>query len=139
MAVVYTGALVRHTESNLVCADWPFCTNTSPLGFAGYSFNQWVQMGHRLTAAILLIWTLLLTIRIIKYYRSSKIMYWGWIITCSLIFLQVFFGAMIIFTLLNLGVALMHALVISCYFGMISYFVLLSTRSGKHEKTGSKS
>ncbi|MFC4025434.1 heme A synthase [Oceanobacillus longus] len=137
MIVVYTGALVRHTESNLVCRDWPFCTNTSPLAFADYSFNQWIQMGHRLSAGILFIWTLLLTIRMIKNYHNNKVMYWGWTITFSLILLQVFFGAMIIFTLLNLGVALMHALVISLYFGMLSYFILLSTRSSKHEKTGS--
>lgn len=138
MIVVYTGALVRHTESNLVCADWPFCTNSSPLAFSEYSFNQWVQMGHRLAAGILFIWTLLLTIKMIKNYRTHKVMYWGWIITFSLILLQVFFGAMIIVTLLNLGVALMHALVISCYFGMLSYFILLSTRSAKLEKTGSR-
>ena len=25
--VVYSGALVRHTKSSLVCTDWPFCTN----------------------------------------------------------------------------------------------------------------
>ena len=135
--VVYTGALVRHTESNLVCADWPFCTNGAPLAFGDFSFNQWIQMGHRLSAGILFIWTLLLAIRMIKNYRTNKVMYWGWIITFSLIFLQVFFGAMIIFTLLNLGVALMHALVISIYFGMLSYFILLSTRSAKQEKTGS--
>ncbi|WP_249870238.1 COX15/CtaA family protein [Oceanobacillus saliphilus] len=136
MIVVYTGALVRHTDSNLVCGDWPFCTNTSPFAFVDYSFNQWVQMGHRLAAGLLFIWTLVLMIRMIKHYPNSKIMYWGWIITFSLILLQVFFGAMIIFTLLNLGVALMHALVISLYFGMLSYFILLSTRSAKTEKTG---
>ncbi|WP_067728369.1 COX15/CtaA family protein [Oceanobacillus damuensis] len=137
MLVVYTGALVRHTESNLVCGGWPFCTNTSPFALADYSFNQWVQMGHRLAAGILFFWTLIMTIRMIKNYRRNKVMYFGWMIAFSLILLQVFFGAMIIFTLLNLGVALMHALVISLYVGMLSYFILLSTRSAKREKTGS--
>jgi len=136
MIVVYTGALVRHTESNLVCGSWPFCTNTSPLAFSDFSFNQWVQMGHRLAAALLFIWTLILMLKMIKNYRNYNVMFWGWIITFTLILLQVFFGAMIIVTLLNLGIALMHALVISCYFGMLSYFVLLSTRSAKQENTG---
>ncbi|MCG1029773.1 heme A synthase [Virgibacillus halodenitrificans] len=133
--VVYTGALVRHAEANLVCADWPFCTNTSPLSFQSYSLEQWIQMGHRLAAGLLFIWTITLVIRMVKYYRTSRIMYWGWLTSLALITLQVFFGAMIIFTLLNLGIALMHALVISCYFGMLSYFVLLSSRSAKYEKS----
>ncbi|SHF48646.1 COX15/CtaA family protein [Ornithinibacillus halophilus] len=134
MIVVYTGALVRHINANLVCGDWPFCTNSSPLAFSEYSFEQWVQMGHRLAAGILFIWTVILFIQMIKNYRHSRVMYWGWIVTVSLISLQVFFGAMIIFTILNLGVALMHALVITCYFGMLSYFILLSSRSAAMEK-----
>ncbi|WP_026905991.1 COX15/CtaA family protein [Paucisalibacillus globulus] len=134
LIVVYTGALVRHINANLVCGDWPFCSNTAPLDFASYSFEQWIQMGHRLAAGILFIWTIALFIRMIKNYRNSKVMYWGWITTVSLISLQVLFGALIIFTLLNLAVALMHALVITCYFGMLSYFILLSTRSAAMEK-----
>ena len=134
LIVVYSGALVRHTDSNLVCGDWPFCTNSSPLAFSDYSFEQWVQMGHRLAAGILFIWTISLFIKILKSYRNSRIMFWGFIVTVSLIFMQVVFGAMIIFTMLNLGVALLHALVITCFFGMLSYFTLLSSRSAKHEK-----
>lgn len=134
MIVVYTGALVRHTESHLVCGDWPFCTNSSPFAFGDYNLNQWIQMGHRLAAGILFVWTLVLFIRMVKQYKSNKVMYWSWIITLLLISFQVFFGAMIIFTVLNLGVALMHALVISCYFGMLSYLSLLSYRSAKWEK-----
>ncbi|MFD1849179.1 COX15/CtaA family protein [Oceanobacillus bengalensis] len=134
LIVVYTGALVRHTESHLVCGDWPFCTNTSPFAFSDYSPEQWIQMGHRLAAGILFIWTIVLFIKMVKNYKTSKVMYWSWIITVSLISLQVFFGAMIIFTVLNMGVALMHALVISCYFGMLSFFILLCSRSERKQK-----
>lgn len=132
--VVYTGALVRHINANLVCGDWPFCTNSSPFAISEYSFMQWVQMGHRLAAGILFIWTFIFFFKVIKHYRSNKLMYWGWIITLSLITLQVIFGALIIFTMLNLGVALFHALFITFYFGMLSYFILLSTRSARMEK-----
>ncbi|MBY7143757.1 heme A synthase [Virgibacillus sp. NKC19-3] len=134
LIVVYTGALVRHTEANLVCGDWPFCSNTSPFAFADYNFEQWVQMGHRLAAGILFIWTIALFIKMIKNYRQHRVMYWGWIAALGLIAAQVFFGAMIIFTRLNLGVALLHAFIISCFFGMLSYFILLSSRSSKYEK-----
>ncbi|MFB4167627.1 heme A synthase [Virgibacillus sp. JSM 102003] len=132
LIVVYTGALVRHANSSMVCGDWPFCTNNAPFTFSNYSFDQWIQMGHRLFAGILFIWTIVLFFKIMKNYRTNRVMFWGWITTVSLIVLQVFLGAMIIFTMLNLGIALMHAFVISCYFAMLSYFILLSSRSAKH-------
>lgn len=134
LIVVYTGALVRHAHASMVCADWPFCTNSSALNFASYSLEQWIQMGHRTMASILFIWTIVLFIKIIKNYRHNRVMFWGWVTTLFLIVLQVFFGAMIIFTMLNLGIALMHAFVISCYFSMLSYFILLSSRSAKYER-----
>ncbi|WP_010530415.1 COX15/CtaA family protein [Lentibacillus jeotgali] len=134
LIVVYTGALVRHVEASMVCGGWPFCSNNSPLALTDYSFGQWIQMGHRLAAGILFIWTVMMTIKMIKYYGKNRVMNWGWIATVSLITLQVFFGAMIIFTMLNLWIALMHAFIISCYFAMLCYFVLLSSRSAKYEK-----
>ncbi|GGJ86991.1 heme A synthase [Lentibacillus kapialis] len=130
--VVYTGALVRHVEASMVCSGWPFCSNNSPLALSDYGFDQWVQMGHRLAAGLLFIWTVILTIKMIKRYGEHRVMNWGWITTVLLIALQAFFGAMIIFTMLNLWIALMHAFVISCYFAMLSYFVLLSSRSARH-------
>lgn len=132
--VVYTGALVRHINANLVCGSWPFCNNGAPFAFADYNFHQWVQMGHRLLAAILFIWTLTFLIKVHKNYRNNRVMYYGWVISFSLILLQVLFGAMIIFTELNLWIALFHAFFITCYFGMLSYFMLLSNRSAHQEQ-----
>lgn len=127
LIVVYTGALVQHANASLVCGDWPFCHNNQPFG--SLNFEQWIQMGHRLLAGLLFIWTIVLAVKLIKNYRHNHVMLWGWTTTLILIALQVFFGAMIIFTSLNLGVSLLHALVISCYFSVLCYFVLLSTRS----------
>ncbi len=131
--VVYTGALVRHVNANLVCGSWPFCNNSAPFAFADYNFHQWVQMGHRFLAGILLFWTISLFIKVMKNYRGNRIMYWGWITTLILILSQVVFGALIIFTQLNLWIALLHALFITCFFGNLSYFILLSYRSAKQE------
>src|SRR5699024_8910881 len=134
MCVVYTGAVVRHKNANLVCQDWTFCNNNASFAFESFDFFQWVQMGHRLAACLLFIWTVLFFIKVYKNYRNNRVMYWSWVITLTLITLQVLFGALIIFTLLNLGIALLHALVITCYFGMLSYFILLCSRSAKLEK-----
>lgn len=133
--VVYTGALVRHVNANLVCPDWPFCHNNEPLSFGMYSFHQWVQMGHRFIAGILFIWTVVLAYRIFKHYKDNRVMTWGWVGTLALITAQVICGAFIIFTELNLWVALLHAFFITCYFGNLSYFILLSNRSAKKEST----
>ncbi|WP_164669136.1 COX15/CtaA family protein [Virgibacillus doumboii] len=134
LIVVYTGALVRHANSSMVCGSWPFCSNDAPLALADYNFQQWIQMSHRLAAGILFIWTIVLFINIMTNYRRNRVMFWGWITTVSLIILQVLLGALIIFTMLNLWIALLHAFVISCYFAMLSYFILLSTRSARNEK-----
>lgn len=131
--VVYTGALVRHVKANLVCASWPFCNNSAPFAFMDYNFHQWVQMGHRLIAGILLIWTISFFIKVYKHYRQNRIMFRGWIITLALIILQVICGALIIFTELNLWIALLHAFFITCYFSNLSYFTLLSYRSACQE------
>src|SRR5699024_8570265 len=129
LIVVYTGALVRHVNANLVCADWPFCSNSAPFAFGEYSFYQWVQMGHRLLAGILFIWTIILLVNLIKNYQNSRIVVWGWSIATALISMQVIFGAFIIFSKLNIWIALFHALFITLFFGLQSYFILLSYRS----------
>ncbi|HLS35838.1 MAG TPA: heme A synthase [Bacillota bacterium] len=132
--VVYTGALVRHTNANLACLDWPFCDNANLFHISTFKFEHWVQMGHRVAAGILFIWTIMFFVKVIKHYRNSNVMYYGWMITVGLLTFQVIFGALVIFTLLNLGIALLHALFITCYFGMLSYFILLSTRSARFDK-----
>lgn len=129
--VVYTGALVRHVNASLVCRDWPLCINNQ---FAlPTNLYEWVQMGHRTAAGIIFIWIGYIMYLAIKHYQHQKIVYWGWIITFSLVTLQVIAGAFIIFTKGNLLVALTHAFLIACLFGMLSYFVLLTYRSKSNE------
>lgn len=125
--VVYTGALVRHTNASLTCVDWPFCVNSNP--FLPLNTYQWIQMGHRLAAGLIFLWILYITIIAIKHYKQQRVIYWGWITACSLVSLQVVSGATIIFTKLNLYIALAHALFISCLFGLLCYFILLISRS----------
>ncbi|WP_284140934.1 MULTISPECIES: heme A synthase [unclassified Virgibacillus] len=134
LVVVYTGALVRHTDANLVCKDWPFCFNDAPFAIMDYRFDQWIQMGHRFAAGILFIWTIIFFARLIRNYKGSKVIFWGSLTQIIFISLQVLFGALIIFTLLNLGIALLHALIISCFFAVLCYFILLASRSAAAEK-----
>lgn len=128
--VVYTGALVRHTKSSLVCKDWPLCVNTNP-GLPGNMY-EWVQMGHRALAGIIFLWVAYSTFIAIRNYRHQKVLYWGWISSFILVLLQVIAGAFVIFSRLNLYIALAHALFIACFIGVMSYLLLLSSRSKKN-------
>ncbi len=130
--VIYSGALVRHTHASLVCGDWPLCINNSPSLPA--NLYEWVQMGHRFAAGLIFIWIGYLLFIASKYYRHQKVIYWGWIISFCLVSLQVLAGAMIIYSKLNLFIALLHAFFITCLFGVLSYFLLLYARSNKTKR-----
>lgn len=128
--VVYTGALVRHVNASLVCRDWPFCVNTA-IGLPT-NFYEWVQMGHRFAAGLIFIWIAYITFLSVKHYKHQKVIYWGWIISFILVTLQVMAGAFVVLSRANLVIALAHAFFITCLFGILSYFILLTSRSRKN-------
>ena len=125
--VIYTGALVRHTDSSLICRDWPLCRNDE-FGLPTNMY-EWVQMGHRAAAAAIFIWLLYIMIYVIKNYKSQKVIYYGWIIAFTLVALQATTGMLSVLTRLNLFVALFHSLFITLLFGLLCYMILLVSRS----------
>jgi cytochrome c oxidase assembly protein subunit 15 len=129
--VVYTGALVRHKKASLACPSWPLCSNTRIIPV---QLHEWIQMGHRLAAGLIVIWIFAATIRAIKYHKHQRVIYWGWIAALILVLLQMTTGALIIFTQLNLYIALAHAFFVSCLFGVLSYLLLLAVRSKRNEQ-----
>ena len=130
--VVYTGALVRHANASLVCRDWPMCTNG--VFVLPENMYEWVQMGHRAAAGLIFIWIAYITVLAIKHYKEQKVIYWGWIISLILVCLQVTAGALVVVSRLNIYIALAHAFFISCLFGVLSYFILMVTRSRVNER-----
>lgn len=127
--VIYTGALVRHTESGLVCRDWPLCRNNE---FAlPDNMYEWIQMGHRLAAGLIVVWIGFIAVKAMKHYSSQRVIYWGWIAAFLLVLAQASTGAIVVFTRLNLYVALLHSLFIALLFGLLTYLVLLVSRSRK--------
>lgn len=125
--VVYTGALVRHTDSSLVCQDWPLCNN-SAFGFPTNMY-QWIQMGHRLAAGVIFLWIGYIMFLAIRHYKHQRVLYWGWIVAFIIVSLQVAAGAIVVMTQLNIYFALLHALFIACLFALLSYFIMLLTRN----------
>ncbi|TXC92090.1 heme A synthase [Metabacillus litoralis] len=135
--VVYTGAYVRHKGASLACPEWPLCSNRA--GGLPTTLHEWIQMGHRFAAGIIFIWIAYATWRAIKHYKHEKVIYWGWIIAFILVSMQVTSGALVVITGLNLYIALAHALIISCLFGLLSYFLLLVSRSNTNIEVDSSS
>jgi cytochrome c oxidase assembly protein subunit 15 len=134
--VVYTGALVRHKNASLACPEWPLCTKN---GFIlPTQMHEWIQMGHRLAAGLIFIWILYAAYLALKYYRDQTQIKWSFIIATILVTLQVCSGAMIVMTKLEfLVIALLHAFFISCLFGILSYLLLLLSRSKYQQKIDS--
>lgn len=135
--VVYTGALVRHANASLICSDWPLCRNDEFL--LPKNLHEWIQMGHRGMAGIAFLWIAFVTFIAIKHYKHQKVVYGGWIAAFILITLQVTSGALVVFSRLNLYIALAHALFVSSLFGVLSYLLLLANRSKKNENLYKKS
>lgn len=125
--VVYTGALVRHTESSLACLEWPMCENDN---FSlPSSLYEWIQMGHRTAAALIFLWIAYIAWHAFKQYKDQRVLYYGWITAFVIVSLQVIAGMLVVLTKLNLYFALVHSLLISLLFGLLCYMILLLSRS----------
>ncbi|WP_273125290.1 COX15/CtaA family protein [Bacillus weihaiensis] len=125
--VVYTGAYVRHKGASLACPEWPICSGRA--NGLPTTLHEWIQMGHRFAAGLIFLWITYAAWRAIRSYKHQRVVYWGWIIAFCLVSFQVTTGALVVLTGLNLFVSLAHALIISCLFGLLSYFLLLVSRS----------
>ncbi|MCU7558069.1 heme A synthase [Macrococcus capreoli] len=125
--VIYSGALVRHEKASLACLSWPLCKQ----GEVGLpeNFYEWVQMSHRTLAFILFIWLSYVVYHAVKNYSQYRVIKYGYLIAFALICLQVTTGALSIFSMLNLYIALLHALFITLLFGLLCYFILLISRA----------
>ncbi|UOY93765.1 heme A synthase [Ectobacillus sp. JY-23] len=124
--VVYTGALVRHERASLACPSFPLCSKNSALPT---QFHEWVQMGHRFAAMLIFFWILYAAVLAVRQYKHERVIYWGWLVALILVSLQAVSGMLVVYTELNLYVALLHALFISCLFAVLCYLCMLARRS----------
>ncbi|RYL95438.1 heme A synthase [Sporolactobacillus sp. THM7-4] len=124
--LIYSGAFVRHTESSLGCTDFPLCNGRffpeTLVSKAG------VQYIHRALALILLIWliaTLLVCMR--RYKRIPSL---SRVLLASLVFtlLQIVSGIFIIETDMALIFLVLHALFVTCFFGILMILIMLGLR-----------
>jgi cytochrome c oxidase assembly protein subunit 15 len=123
--VVYTGALVRHTESSLGCTGFPLCNGDVIPELGGAAG---IQFMHRMAAMVLFIWIMLSAAYAHKHYRSDKNAKIGFILAAVFVLLQAASGAIVVLSNLNLFAALSHGVLISCLFGTLSFLVMAAYR-----------
>lgn len=124
--VVYTGAYVRHAGASMGCVDFPLCNGhiIPPLsGIAG------IQFGHRVAAALALIFITCMMVIAIRHYKARQDLYWGSVTAFILIVLQVLSGGLTVLTSVNLFTSLIHSTIIACLFGILCYVALQVRRS----------
>jgi len=71
--VMYTGAYVKHTRSELACAGFPTCNGQ---WFPGFDGPVGAHFLHRLAATISLIFILILMFQAIRYYKHEATILW---------------------------------------------------------------
>ncbi|MCD1259799.1 heme A synthase [Paenibacillus athensensis] len=130
--VVYIGAFVRHTVSSGGCTGWPLCNGEwipEMTGATGIVF------AHRIAAALLLVVIVILAALARKQYAAHRKLVLGSIWALAFVILQVFSGALVTWSLGNelayLLTGMIHAVIIACLFGCLSYLGVLTLYSRK--------
>ena len=121
MIVVYTGAYVRHLGATYACVGWPICEQEV------WTFESYVQMGHRVMAGLLVLYTLYVLYLARK--EINRLIERGMMASLFFILLQVGTGAWIVLGGHATYVPLLHAFLITCYFGILSYLSYHAYRS----------
>lgn len=126
--VIYTGALVKHTEATYVCGpEFPTCNGALIPEFTG---NVIVHFLHRLAGISTFFVILILLIWAIRKYRHEVTIFWGSIIAFIFVFCQLLSGIYVVLTYNTLTFSLLHALIIAMLFATLSYLVMVISRKG---------
>ncbi|SEC66229.1 COX15/CtaA family protein [Paenibacillus sp. GP183] len=126
-AVVYLGAFVRHTVSSGGCSGWPLCNGQLIPDMSGATG---IVYTHRIAALLLFFCILILFLTARKGYHPTEPIVQGSKWAFILVLTQVISGAVVTWSIGNdlfyLFAGMMHAVIIACLFGLLSYLCVLT-------------
>ena len=125
LATMLMGAIVSKSGSSLACDIWPLCSND---GVSIFQHNKIIHLSHRILALISVIFVFL----IVNFYKDVvqyKIIFVLRNILISLIILQILIGATVIFTELNLFIAMFHQSIAVILFIVLSFLFWFTLQS----------
>ncbi len=124
--VIYSGALVRHEGAGLAL---PVPSFKAGKLIIPQTIQEFVQYGHRFLAFILFIWICSTVYFSYKNYWNYRVIKYSMISLVILLLLQITSGILSVSSGLDLSFALMHSIFITLIFGVLSYLMILSSRS----------
>ena len=125
LATMLMGAIVSKSGSSLACDLWPQCSSD---GDSLLQYNKIIHISHRFLAVISAIFIVLVVYnynQIIKYKIISNIRN----VLILLTTLQILLGAIVIFTELNLFIAMLHQSIAVLIFIMLSFLFWFTLQS----------
>ena len=125
LVTMLMGAIVSKSGSSLACDIWPLCSND---GVSIFQYNKIIHLSHRILAIISTIFVFV----IVNFYKDVvqyKIIFVLRNILISLIILQILIGATVIFTELNLFIAMLHQAIAVILFIVLSFLFWFTLQS----------
>lgn len=130
--VVYIGAFVRHTDSGGACDGWPLCNGQLVPDLEG---SVTIAFFHRVAAALLFVLILSLAFTANRVYRYNAEIRQGTLWASGFTLMQVLSGALVVNAMgsenLYLFASMLHTLLVSALFGILSYLCVASYRYSK--------
>lgn len=127
LAVVYGGALLRHTNSGLACIDWPLCNGQV---FPGFSGPVGLVFMHRLSVVALTVFVAYMGHQTRAFRISRPDLYRGSLWAVITLVIQSLTGWLIVTTRAAVAANMMHAAVLIIYFGILLYLAIQTTPLG---------
>ena len=125
LVTMLMGAIVSKSGSSLACDIWPLCSND---GVSIFQHNKIIHLSHRILAIISTIFVFLI-VNLYKDVVQYKIIFVLRNILISLIILQILIGATVIFTELNLFIAMLHQAIAVILFIVLSFLFWFTLQS----------
>ncbi|KIL41251.1 hypothetical protein SD70_08335 [Gordoniibacillus kamchatkensis] len=129
LGVIYLGAFVRHTKSTGGCLGWPLCNGELIPELSGATG---IVFTHRIAALVLLVCLIVLFVMARRHFPEGHPVYGAAKASLILVVLQIVSGAFVTWTIgvsgWGLLAALIHTVLVSGLFGILSYLCVTTLR-----------